>query len=60
MKKMKAIMFIALLVGIPVIKGEIELPQTLTSSELFDFIIQLGEFWYTRIESIVPTILGLF
>jgi len=60
MKKLKTLVFIALIIGIPVIKGEVDIPQTFTSSELLDFMIQLEKFWYTRIESMVPTILGLF
>ena len=60
MGKIKTLIFVTILVGVPVIKGEAEFPSTLRLSELLVFAKQIRSFWLTRIENIIPVILGLF
>ncbi|MBO8183803.1 MAG: hypothetical protein H0Z28_13615 [Archaeoglobus sp.] len=62
MKKIKLAIFIGMLLLVPVIKGEVEIPNltNLTSKDMVILALNIAEFWRTKIESLILSFMGIF
>ena len=59
MKKKKILIFIILLITIPVVKGEVQLPLTISIRGLQLFLLEIGQFWIEHIEKLIGPIVGI-
>jgi|GEM_PF-2585676 uncharacterized membrane protein (DUF441 family) len=62
MRKIKLAIFIGMLVLVPIVKGEVEVPHLthLTSKDLIIFALNVVEFWRTKTESLILSFMGIF